>query len=524
MRWAAGEITLSSSSVDTEVAECSTPSTKNRQQNREEFGMPDPAGIRKTVIIGAGFGGIGMAIRLKRSGVDDFVILERAAGVGGVWFANSYPGAACDVESHLYSYSFETNFDWERPHGNRSEILRYFEHCLRKYDLLKHIKFNKSVAGAEFDEASGTWIVRTADGETLRTKTLISACGLFNSPSIPHLSGIETFKGAHFHSAQWDAAFDPRGKKIAVIGTGCSAAQFVPEIVGEAAKLTVFQRTPAFVGPRQEAAFTDQQRRLYRLFPILRQIDRLKIFYRYEQNFRVQEEPELRKVRGKDVAAFITSQVSNEAKRAKLLPPYEAGCKRNVRSGTFLKALDRPNADVITSGIDHVTTDAIVTKDGASYPVDTIIYGTGFTPSNYLSTFQVRGLDGQDLRDAWKDGPEAYLGIGVSGFPNFFMIYGPNTNAPASIIFMIECQINYILKCLRAIEKKKLRYMDVASGVQTAFNKEVQSKLKATSWASGCTSYFMTAAGKIVTQWPGASHKYWLRTRKLDLDDYRMIR
>ena len=486
--------------------------------------MPDPMGIRRAVIIGAGFGGIGMAIRLKRSGVEDFVIMERASSFGGVWFANIYPGAACDVESHLYSYSFETNFDWRRPHGDRSEILRYIEHCLHKYDILKHIKFNKSVASAEFDEASGTWIVRAADGETLRTKTLVSACGLFNSPSIPRLPGIENFCGVNFHSAQWDASFSSRSRKIAVIGTGCSAAQFVPEIVGEADRLYVFQRTPAFVGPRQDAAFTDLQRRLYRLFPFLRQIDRLKIFYRYEQNFRVQEEPELRKARGKDVAAFVTSQVSNEVKRAKLLPPYEAGCKRNVRSGTFLKALDRANADVVTSAIDHVTRDTIVTKDGTSYCVDAIIYATGFTPSSYLSTFEVRGLDGQDLHDAWKEGPEAYLGIGVSGFPNFFMIYGPNTNAPASIIFMIECQINYILKCLRAIEKKQLRYMDVAAGVQSAFNRGLQDKLKTTSWASGCASYFMTAAGKIVTQWPGASHKYWLRTRKLHLDDYRLVR
>lgn len=483
--------------------------------------MTAASGVRQALIIGAGFGGVGMAIRLKRAGIDDFIILERADGPGGVWHANRYPGAACDVESHLYSYSFETNFDWERPHGTRSEILRYFDHCLRKYAIAPHIRFNTPVEAATFDEDQGIWTVQTKTGETLRARALISAIGLFNTPAIPKLAGIEQFEGEAFHSAAWDEDFDPRGRRIAVIGTGCSAAQFVPEIVERAARLAVFQRTPAFVGPKAEAAFTPAQRRLYRLLPILRRFDRLSIFRRYEQLFRIHEDPAFRAARGEDARAFVAAQVSNPYKRQQLTPTYDAGCKRGVRSGHFLKALDRDHVDVVTTPIARVHADAIETTDGVRHPVDTIIYGTGFTPSDYLSTFRLQGLGGITLSEAWKEGPEAYLGMTVNGFPNFFMIYGPNTNAPASIIYIIECQIDYILKCVQALARGKLRQMNVAAETQTTFNVDLQKQLRSTAWASGCMSYFMTAAGKIVTQWPGASRSYWLRTRRLNMKDYR---
>ncbi|MDH7796352.1 MULTISPECIES: NAD(P)/FAD-dependent oxidoreductase [unclassified Beijerinckia] len=486
--------------------------------------MTAAGGVRQALIIGAGFGGIGMAIRLKRAGIDDFVILERADGVGGVWHANRYPGAACDVESHLYSYSFETNFDWERPHGTRREILRYFDHCLRKYAILPHIRFNTPVETATFDEEQSIWNVRTRNGETLRARSLISACGLFNTPAIPKLAGIEGFAGEVFHSAAWNEDFVSHGRRIAVIGTGCSTAQFVPEIVGDAARLVVFQRTPAFVGPKAEAAYSARQRRLYRLLPILRRLDRLSIFRRYEQLYRIHEDPAFRAERGRDTRAFVERQVSNPQKRQKLTPTYDAGCKRGVRSGSFLKALDRDHVDVVTEPIERVHAHAIETRDGALHPVDTIIYGTGFTPSNYLSTFELRGLGGLTLSEAWKDGPEAYLGITMNGFPNFFMIYGPNTNAPASIIYIIECQIDYILKCVQALAKGQLRQMHVDAQTQATFNADLQAQLRSTAWASGCMSYFMTAAGKIVTQWPGASRSYWMRTRRLKMKDYQTTR
>lgn len=482
--------------------------------------MSSATTIHSVIVIGAGFGGIGMGIRLKQSGYDDFVLLERAPDIGGVWHANHYPGAACDVESHLYCYSFATNFDWSSAHGKRDEILAYLRKCIAKYGIGPHIRLGAAVASASFDDTRGHWIVRTADGNELRSRVLVSACGLFNTPSIPRIDGAESFKGLRFHSAQWDKGFDPAGRRIAVIGTGCSAAQFVPEIVSKAQRVFVFQRTPAFVGPRPEKPFSPAKRALLRWFPLLRKLDRMRIYRRNEAKFRVQRDPTTRRVLEQEVARYVTRTVSDSEKRAKLIPTYEAGCKRNVRSGLFLPALDRPNVELVTAPIRRIAEHGVETSDGRVHAVDTIIYGTGFTTSDYLSTVEVQGANGRDLRAAWKDAPEAYLGVSVAGFPNFFIIYGPNTNSPNSIIFMIECQIGYILKCIRTIFRRNLRSFDVSAGVQARYNEDIQRRLKTTSWASGCVSYFMNAAGRIVTQWPDSSGDYRRRVRRLDLKDY----
>jgi cation diffusion facilitator CzcD-associated flavoprotein CzcO len=476
--------------------------------------------IHSVIVIGAGFGGIGMAIRLKKSGYDDFIVLERAPDIGGVWHANRYPGAACDVESHLYCYSFETDFDWSSAHGKRDEILTYLRNCVAKYRIGPHIQLGTAVERAAFDDARGHWIVRTAGGGELRSRALVSACGLFNTPSIPRIEGADSFKGLRFHSAQWEAGFEPAGRRIAVIGTGCSAAQFVPEIVSGAERLLVFQRTPAFVGPRPEKPFSARKRRLYRWLPFLRKLDRLRIYRRNEKKFAVQRDPARRRVLEQEVTNYVTRTVSDVEKRAKLIPTYEAGCKRNVRSGLFLPSLDRPNVDLVTTPIRRIAERGIETADGRLHEVDTIIYGTGFTTTDYLSTVEVRGANGLELREAWKNAAEAYLGVSVAGFPNFFIVYGPNTNSPNSIIFMIECQIGYILKCIGTIFRKNLRSFDVSAGVQARYNEDIQHRLKTTSWASGCVSYFMNAAGRIVTQWPDSSGDYRRRVRRLRLKDY----
>lgn len=469
---------------------------------------------RSVVIIGAGFGGIGMAIGLRRAGIDDVVVLERASGPGGVWLANRYPGASCDVESHLYSFSFATDFDWASANGTREEILAYLEHCIDRFGIRDRLRFDCEVRAAAFDAVEGRWSVTLSSGEVLRARVLVSACGLFNTPVIPQFEGADKFAGPSFHSAKWDPSFTSKGRTIAVIGTGCSAAQFVPEIVDKARRLIVFQRTPAFIGPRAERPFTARRRCLLRAMPFLRKLDRIRIYWRSERNF-LQRDAGMQKNRLEAVRRYVASEIEDPDKRAKLMPTTQAGCKRNVRSGSFLKALNRSNVDVVTVPIRRFHADAIETTDGVMHPADVVIYGTGFTASRYLSTFEIAGLGGRTLEKTWRDGAEAYLGITVAGFPNFFMIYGPNTNTPGSIVFMIECQIHYILQAIRTVLNERLRRLEVHPATQAAYNADLQERLRTTSWASGCTSYFMNGARRIVTQFPDASRRYFLLTRRL---------
>jgi cation diffusion facilitator CzcD-associated flavoprotein CzcO len=476
--------------------------------------------VKSVLIVGAGFGGVGMAIRLKQAGVTDFMVGERAAGPGGVWWANRYPGAACDVESHLYSFSFATNFDWSSAHGKRDEILSYFNHCIDRFGIAPHLRFNDGVKQVRYEAEGDLWRVELQSGMVLRARALISACGLFNTPMKPDFKGMETFRGPRFHSAEWDPSFNPEGLRISVLGTGCSAAQFVPEIVEAAKSVTVFQRTPAFVGPRPEKRFSPARRALYRALPFLRKLDRLRVYLNYEKNFQVQIDPVERETRVATARAFVAREVTDPAKREKLMPATQAGCKRNVRSGLFLKALDRPDVEIVTQPIDRFTPEGVLTRDGALHELDAVIYGTGFAAAQYLSTFDVIGPEGTNLRETWGDAAEAYLGVTVAGYPNFFMIYGPNTNAQSSIIFIIECQINYILKCIRMLQRGRRR-LEVKASVQQAYNAMLQTRLAGTSWASGCASYFMNKAGRIVTQFPDTTRRYKALTRSPQISDFR---
>ena len=476
----------------------------------------------RVLIIGAGFGGIGMGARLKQAGVNDFLILERATGPGGVWQANRYPGAACDVESHLYSFSFATNFDWSSSHGTRDEILAYFEHCISRFGLREHIRYGVSVDGALFDTKADLWRVRLSSGEELAAPALVSACGLFNTPAIPEIPGAASFEGRQFHSADWDPAFDPSGLRIAVIGTGCSAAQFIPKIAPAAQRITVFQRTPAFVGPRADLPYTAAKRAMLRAIPILRRLDRLRIFWRYEQSFQVQRDAAVQATRLADARAYVGREISDPVKREKLMPTTQAGCKRNVRSTAYLQALDRADVELVTERIERITPRGIQTADGVAHEADAILYGTGFKASQYLSTFRLVGPDGTELRERWGDDPQAYLGVTVSGLPNFFMIYGPNTNAPNSIVYMLECQIDYILKCLKRMQREKARRFDVRAAVQARYNEELQARLSSTSWASSCISYFKNCSGRIVTQFPDSSRQYRRLLRRLRPSDFTL--
>lgn len=476
------------------------------------------------VIVGTGFGGIGMGVSLKRAGITAFTILGKAGGIGGVWWDNRYPGAACDIPSSLYSFSFEPNFDWSRSHGTHAEIRTYLDHCVDKYGLTEHLRLNTDVTSATFDETAALWRIRTSTGETLEANVLISACGLFNRPIVPDFPGRDEFMGTNFHTAHWDATFDPAGKRVAMIGTGCSAAQIIPAIVERTERIVLFQRTPAYVNPASAAAYSRAQRRRYRWLPFLRRRERTQLWTTIEKGYRSRVDEGVRASRTAEFQRYLASQVTDAAKRAKLTPQYELGCKRNINSDTYLRALDRPNVDIVTTTIERIERDGIRTVDGTLHAADAIVYATGFAPAKYLSTMQITGAGGRDLADAWRDGPEAYLGMTVAGFPNFFMIYGPNTNAPTSIVFMIECQTKYITACIRELVRRRLRWLQPLAAVQARFNAELQRTLKGTVWASGCRSYGMTETGKIVTQWPSPSGLYRRLTARVNWRDFSLTR
>ncbi len=471
-------------------------------------------------IIGSGFGGIGMAIRLKRAGIDTFTIYSKSHEAGGVWYENTYPGAACDVASSLYSYSFEPHWDWSRTHGTQPEIAAYLRHCVAKYALAPHLRFGTEIASAAYDEREALWRLAAADGREFAANVLVSACGLFNQPALPELPGLETFAGASFHSARWDHDYDLAGKRVAVIGTGCSTAQYVPEIVGKVSRLVAFIRTPQYVLPKIERTFDENQRDAYRRYPILRRLERIKTYVAFERRFAVFVDERARKAAEETALKFLTTQVKDPEKRQKLTPTYRFGCKRTIQSSDYLRALDRENVEIVRAPIARAVPDGLVDEDGRHHAVDAIIFGTGFVPTDYLASLRVVGSGGRTLKEAWPLGAEAYLGITVAGFPNFFMLYGPNTNTATSIVVMLEGQIGYILKCIRRLGRGRARSMTVRPEVQARFNGELQKRIAATSWGSGCRSYFVNAAGRVVTQWPRPSRVYRWLTRRPRASDF----
>jgi len=487
--------------------------------------MNEPAGAVPIVIIGCGFGGIAMAIALKKAGERDFVILERAADVGGVWRDNSYPGAACDVVSRIYSFSHDQDYEWSTAFAPRLEIVTYIHRVVANHDLRKHVRFNTEVAAATFDEATALWRVETKNGERIETPVLISAVGLFNRIKIPDFPGRDTFEGAQFHSACWnhDVALD--GKIVAVIGNGASAVQFVPKIAPRVKRLYLFQRTPQYVLPKSIFPGTGKWDAWLQRHRGLRGLARLKIYLAFERFvFRRKWRPHLR-LRGEaGFRKMLEAKIADPVLRAKLTPDFPIGCKRQLVSNEWFDTLIRPNVEIIDTPIDSVTTTGLRTRDGKERAVDAIIYGTGFTPTDYLQPMRVTGLGGKGLNEAWREGAEAYLGIAVTGFPNFFMLYGPNTNAITSIIYMLECQARYIADCIRALRTRNAGYMNVRAEIQSRFIAEVQKRLSGTVQAmSICVTYFKQANGRITTNWPGYAFEYRWRTRGMRASDYEFV-
>ena len=476
-------------------------------------------------IIGTGFGGIGMAIKLRQAGITDFVMLEKSDQIGGTWRDNTYPGAACDVPSPLYSFSFEQDFDWPRFYSGQRDIHRYQLHCVDKYGLKPHVRFHSEVRRADFDEQRGLWQIETSQGEIVLARALITATGQLNRPAYPKIPGLEKFRGKIFHSSRWDHAHDLSGRRVGVIGTGASAIQFLAPVAAKAGQVTLFQRTAPYVVPKPDRRITAVEHWLHRKAPPLRKLVRGIVYCTFESlgvgllKFR----PMLAPLKAA-WAAHLRLTIKDPALRAKLTPDYPIGCKRILFDNTYYRALARPNVDVETGRIKEVGEDCIVTDDGVKHEIDTLILGTGFAASGFLAPMEIRGRDRRELSAAWRDGAEAYLGVTVSGFPNLFMLYGPNTNlGHNSIVYMLESQIQYVKDAIAGLRAAPGTSFDVKADVQNSFNASLQLALRNTVWAEGCKSWYIADSGKNVNNWGGFTFAYRRLTRRFDLASYQTL-
>ena len=472
-------------------------------------------------IIGAGFGGIGLAITLKKAGIDSLTIFEKAEGVGGVWRHNTYPGAACDVPSHLYSFSFEPNPDWSRRFSPQPEILDYLERCVEKYGLSQNLRLGTEVSRAEFDDESGKWRVETGGGETVEADVLVSACGQLSRPAMTRIEGAERFRGPIFHTASWDHDVEIDGKRVAVIGTGASTIQVVPAIAGRVAQLDVYQRSAPYVIPKKDRAYAPWERRLFRWFPPARRLARFtqwltfEIFISAFNQFRGMGRIAVRMFKHN-----LDDQVSNPELKRALTPDHVFGCKRVLISPDYYSTLERPNVELVTQGVRELTKSGVVAEDGSERPADVIVLSTGFESTQFLAPMEIRGHDGRDLNEAWREGANAYLGMTVAGFPNLFVMYGPNTNlGSGSIIFQLESQMAYIADAVERLRRTG-GVLSVRREVQQSFDSEMQSRLSTSVWQTGCHNWYIDEHGRNTNNWPGFTIEYRRRTRRLDPADY----
>ena len=475
-------------------------------------------------IVGSGFAGLGMGIGLKQSGVDDFLILEKAEALGGTWRDNHYPGCSCDVQSHLYSFSFAPNPDWSRMFSPQLEIRRYLEHCADRFDLRQHLRFGHELTHAQWDAPAALWRLRMRDGRRVQARVLVSGMGGLSRPSIPDIPGLASFAGAVFHSQQWRHDYPLAGKRVAVIGTGASAIQFVPQIAPQVAHLDLYQRTPPWIMPKPDREVTRAERWLFRHLPFTQTLMRAGLYWMLESRvLGFVLHPGLMKAVELVARRHLKKQVPDPALRKALTPDYTIGCKRVLISNDYYPALLRSNVDVVTTGIERVESDAVIMRDGTRRPADTIILGTGFHATDPLPRGVIVGRDGRDLLDAWRDGAEAYLGTTVAGFPNLFLIAGPNTGlGHSSMVFMIESQVNYVLDALRQMCSQRVHAVDVKPQVQASFNRDIQQRLGHAIWSEGgCASWYIDPRnGKNTTLWPGFTWQFRRATQTFLLADY----
>jgi cation diffusion facilitator CzcD-associated flavoprotein CzcO len=472
---------------------------------------------RRVAIIGAGPGGICTGVRLRQRGHDDFVILERAPGIGGTWYHNRYPGAECDIKSHLYSFSFAPNPAWSRRYARQPEIKAYLEDVVDRFGLRPHIRLSTPVQSMRWNDDRSVWQLTVGDGEVVEADIVVSAVGMFGEPVTPDVPGLDRFGGTIFHSADWADDHDLTGERVAVIGSAASAVQLIPEIAPIVGSLHVYQRTANWVSPKDDDPYTEEELATFAAEPHTLQASRDEIFTTIDPNLTFAD-PE-RRALYEGYGRRNLALVEDEELRARLTPVGPYGSKRPLASNVYYPTFNLPHVELVTDAITEITECGVVTADGTTREVDTIILATGFTTTKFLAAIDVVGRHGVELDDAWADGPQAYLGITTSGFPNVFMLYGPNTNN-GSIIYMIECQVHYVLEMLDAMDEHDLTWVDVKRDVLDEYNEEIQRALDDVEvWQAGVNGYYRVN-GRIVTQWPGSMSSYQQGTEHVDLSAY----
>jgi len=475
----------------------------------------------KVAIIGAGPGGLCMAKELKDAGCEDFVLLEKCDGVGGTWYINRYPGCACDVQSALYSFTWEIKPDWTRPYAPQPEILAYLEGIAEKYGVLPHCRFGTEVVGATWDELSATWHLETASGEVLEVDIVVSAIGMFKEPALPDIEGIDSFTGTMFHSSKWRGDHDLTGETVAVIGSAASAVQLVPEIATVAGQIHLFQRTANWVLPKPDTPYTEEELERLRIHPEIAAAMRAEIFRQMDAGMTFADPVALAEREAAGLGAI--EAVDDPELRRKLRPEHPFGCKRPLFSNHYYEAFNRDNLELVTDSITAITQNAVASTDGIRREVDTIILATGYSTTKYVSAIDVVGRAGTRIADVWEDGAQAYLGIMTPGFPNLFMLYGPNTNN-GSILTMIEFQVAHIIGHLERMRDERLAWVDVRPGPTAAYNDDVQQAIGGIKvWQADCHGYYKSRTGRIVTQWPFSMSEFGRRTETVAEDDFEVV-
>jgi len=478
------------------------------------------------LIVGAGFSGLCMGIKLLEAGMNSFLIIEKGAEIGGTWWDNRYPGCACDIPSHLYSFSFAPSTEWTRMYPGQQEIHDYLKRCVQHYALAPYLRLNTRFCEAVWDESKGVWNATAGDGMRIRARVLVSGMGALHVPRYPELKGLDRFKGPAFHSSSWDHSVDLAGKNVAVVGTGASSIQFVPQIAPRVGKLYLFQRTPPWVVPRLDFAFSEKWRRRFLSIPITRRALRQYLFWR--QEFRVFSflgNQTFRKKVEAIALRHLARAIKDPKMRAAFTPNYQLGCKRVLVSDDYYPTFNRSNLELVTEGIAEVCEHSIVTSDGVERPIDVLIYGTGFRASEPLIGCRVVGKGGVEIHDAWRTRMSAYLGVTVSGFPNFFILLGPNTGlGHNSVVLMIEAQVRYTMNCLKLLRRRNERVLEVRPEIQKSFVDEIYRRMAGTVWQSGgCKSWYQDqTTGEITTLWPGSVVSYLRRTRSVSPSDYEL--
>ncbi len=480
----------------------------------------------RVVIVGTGFSGLGMAIGLKKAGIDDFVVLEKANDVGGTWRDNSYPGCACDIQSHMYSFSFDQNPNWTRSFPTQPEIWDYLRRVSARHDLGRHIRFGVELTGARWESDEQRWHVQTRSGAEFVAQFVVSGVGALHIPNVPTLPGIESFAGETFHSASWNHDYDLRGKRVAVVGTGASAIQFVPRIAGQVRQLHLYQRTAPWIMPKPDHPMPGWVRTLFTLFPPAQRTYRNLIYWLLEARaLGFNGHPRLLQAAELLAKRMAAKQIDDPQLRRKVTPDYRMGCKRVLVSNDYYPALNRDNVEVITEGVREIREHSVIAADGSEREVDAIIFGTGFHVTDAFDHLDLIGRDGRNLAKEWAtEGMRTHYGITVAGFPNLFFLLGPNTGlGHNSVIFMIESQIRYVVDAIRLVDASRAKALEVRADVQERFNTDIQRQLVRGVWTQGgCRSWYLDAKGVNRTIWPGFTWRYWLDTRKVRPADFEL--